>query len=430
MTIPTLQKAKALFDFSFFFSSSIIFAGTFVVNVLNYVFTLVISRMLGVEAFGEVTALFSLMLIVSVPAAALAMLMTRQTAFYMSHGHDAIRELFLALKKNVYAASIALWVVFLFLVPFFSGFLQIPYTPLFVFSLLIPITLTSALQSGTLQGLQEFYMLSKQNVLSTVVKLCVAIVLVSLGFSVIGVMCAVVLASLASWAYGWGATRTLLSKPVTTTDAVAPSISHGSLFSTVLITTLLLALLSNTDVLLAKHFLAADVAGQYGALSTLGKILIYGVGAFIGVLLPMVSAAHARGTGEGVKLLVLSLSVILLASLCIYLVFFFFPNTIVHLLFGTRYDGIAPYLALFSIAMACVSLATAFINYFVAIHNTSFLYLLALGIVTEVVLIASNHTSLASITQMLVIASMFLLGLMVTNFLLFANPRLHTAHPR
>jgi O-antigen/teichoic acid export membrane protein len=420
--MTTHNPSSSVFDLRFFFSSSIILAGSFVVNVLNYVFTLVISRLLGVEAFGEVTALFSLMLIVSVPAAALSMLMTRQTAYYTMKGQDAVRELFVQLKKNVYAASITFWIMFAVLIPFFSRFLQIPYLPLAIFSILIPITLVSALQAGTLQGLQEFFHLSKQNIISTVVKLAASIGLVYAGYSVVGVMIGLVFASLASWAYGYRATRAVLTPQQAQADSQATEVVIStSLFSTILFTTLLLALLSNVDILLAKHYLSAEAAGQYGALSTLGKILIYGVGAFITVLLPMVSAAHAKNDGGGVKILALSLSVIAASSFCIYLAFLLYPDTIVHLLFGTRYTGIAEHLAEFSIAMACIALATAFINYFVAIHNTSFLYLLAFGIVTEAILIASNHTSLATITQMLVISSMFLLGLMVTNFLLFVR---------
>ncbi len=413
----------------FFFSSSVIFAGAFVVNVLNYVFTLIISRMLGVAAFGEVTALFSLMLIITVPATALTMLMTRQAAVYSIQGTDVIREMFLLLRKNVFLASVIFWLLFMCCVPFLSHFLQIAFLPLFIFSALIPITLAASLQSGTLQGMQEFFMLSKQNILNALIKLFVSIVLVYLGLSVVGVMCGLVLASLASWGYSYLATRSLL---VATGDSVVSAApfslrSIRALFSTILLTTLLLVLLSNLDVLMAKHFLPADLAGQYGALSTLGKILIYGIGAFITVLLPMVSAAHAEGKEigqrKGANILALSLSVITGASLFVYVVFSLFPVKIVSILFGARYLPIAPYLATFSIAMACISLVTAFINYFVAVQNHSFIYMLGAGIVVEACLISLSHATLGAITAMLLISSMLLLVLMALNYALFCRAK-------
>ena len=434
------RSIAAMFNMGFITSSSIILVGSFVVNVLNYVFTLLISRSLGIEAFGEVTALFSLLLIVSVPASALTMLMTRQTAVYSTEGHDTVQEMFTVLRRNVALASFIFWLAFLFAIPLLARFLLLPYTPLFIFSLLIPITLASALQLGALQGLQEFFLLSKQSVLSTLIKLVVSLLLVYAGYSVVGVMLGLVLATLVSWGYGYLATRARFA-PQKTGVGESTKFSLRSirtLFSTILLTTLLLVLLSNIDVLMAKHFLPADLAGQYGALSTLGKILIYGIGAFITVLLPMVSAAHARdqaqdqahehinekrtGKREGDKILALSLAIIAACSIAIYILFSFFPHLIVTLLFGTRYLAVAPYLGTFSIAMACISLATAFINYFVAVENTSFLYLLLGGILVEVGLISVHHASLGAMTGALVASSMTLLILMMVNYAVFCRP--------
>jgi O-antigen/teichoic acid export membrane protein len=283
---------------------------------------------------------------------------------------------------------------------------------------LIPVTLAGALQSGALQGLQEFFLLSKQSILSALIKLVVSLLLVYAGFSVVGVMVAVVLASLASWGYGYLATRPVFATPMTAeashTEFTLRSVR--GLFTTILVTTLLLVLLSNIDVLMAKHFLPADLAGQYGALSTIGKILIYGIGAFITVLLPMVTAAHAEGKGGGVRILGLSLAIIAACSVCILLLFTFFSGPIVTVLFGLRYIQIAPYLGLFTVAMACISLASAFINYFVAVNNSSFIYFLSFGIAAEVAIIALHHSSLSAMTTSLVYSSVLLLMLMLVNF--------------
>ena len=403
---------------SFFTSSSVIFAGSLVVNVLNYVFTLVMSRLLAIEDFGEVAALLSLFLIISVPGTALAMLMAREAASGAVHGLGAVERLFIILGAHTVKAALALLIAFLIFVPLLSEYLHIPIAPIYVFSLLVPLTLLSSLQSGTLQGLQEFFSLSAQSILGTLIKLIAAIILVGAGFSVSGVMGALVLSALATFLYGFWATRIRLVK---NTSAISEDAYDSGLlaklFGSILLTSLLLALLSNIDILLAKHYLAPDLAGQYGALSALGKILIYGVGAFISVLLPMASAAHARGHGEEKRLLALSLASVALASLGAFAVFSLFPHLVVSLLFGARYADIAGYLGIFSIAMTAIALSTVFINYFVATRNTSFVYLLGLAIAIEVALISINHASLVIITHMLVISSAILLVFMVVNFL-------------
>jgi O-antigen/teichoic acid export membrane protein len=329
-----------------------------------------------------------------------------------------VRGLFVLLRKNALVASLAFWAAFLCLAPLIAGFLRLEIVPLLAFSALIPVTLASSLQSGTLQGLQEFFLLAKQNALSAAIKLAVSIALVYAGFSVTGVMLGLVAASLASWGYGYLATHGIFKKhaaPQGEPFALGPL---KALFMTILATTLLMALLSNIDVLLAKHFLPAEAAGQYGALSTIGKILVYGVGAFITVLLPLASAAEAGKKGGGRRILGLSLAIILAASVAAFGLFSLAPGLIITALFGARYLAVAPYLGLFAAAMGCIALSTAFINYFVAARNTSFLYFLAAGIAAEVALISLNHGSLGAVTGMLAASSALLLALMAANYAL------------
>ncbi len=405
-----------LTETGFLASSSVIFAGSFVINVLNYVFTLIMSRLLNVEDFGEVAALLSLFLIVSVPATALSMLMARESAHHNEQG-GGVRQLFVRMSKYSMIGAVGLWAIFLLFVPFVSEYLQIPTLPIYIFSLLLPLTVLGALQSGTLQGLQEFFFLSKQGVLGTIVKLAASVALVAAGFSVAGVMGALVLASVCGLVYGFFVTRSLLVRPGSGNVQISSQTqTMFRIFGSILLTTFLLTLLSNVDVLLAKHYLSPELAGHYSALSTVGKILIYGVGAFITVLLPMAAAAYARGEGEERKMLWLSLGTVASASLAAFVVFSVFPQLTISLLFGGRYLDIAQHLGTFTIAMACIALATTFINYFVATRNTSFVYLLGIGIAAEVALIALYHDSLGAITLSLVLSSALLLLLMIGNY--------------
>src|SRR3989344_3090999 len=195
---------------SFFSASSVIFAGSFVVNVLNYIFTLVMGRLLSVEDFGEVAPLLSLFIIISVPATALARLMARESAHYKEQGDSGVRSLFIRMRAYSAAGAVGLWALFIFLVPFVSDYLRIPTLPIYIFSAVAPLAILGALQSGTLQGLQKFFSVAKQGILSALVKLGGSVLLVWAGFSVAGVMGALGLASLASFIYGVFATRSHL----------------------------------------------------------------------------------------------------------------------------------------------------------------------------------------------------------------------------
>jgi O-antigen/teichoic acid export membrane protein len=415
--------AKPLFDKGFFSASSIIFAGSFVVNILNYIFTLIMSRLLGVPAFGEVAAMISLLTIIAVPSSALAMLMTREVAFRSASGGDEVRNLFLFLRKHILIAAFGFWVLFLAVAPLLSYFLHIPYLLFAAFSLILPFSIAGALQSGTLQGLQEFFTLSKQNVLGAVIKLAIAILLVLAGFSVLGVVIALVCAQGATWLFGYLATKSTLDLSRDTSRQPMDARPLRLFFSVTLITTFLLALLSNTDLLLAKHFLPETLAGEYGGLFTLGNIIIYGIGAFTTVLLPMASSAHAKGNGGERYILGLSMAVIAVAAFVAWALFSLFPGIIIGLLFGARYLSVAPVLGRYAIAEGCIALSLALINYFVAVGNKSFLYMLGIGILAEVALIWFNHASILAITTMLAASSVLLLVLMASNYFFTTKPR-------
>ncbi len=405
-------------DRSFFTAGSVIFAGSFVVNVLNYVFTLLMGRLLSVEDFGEVAAILSLFLIVSVPATALTMFMSREAASRLSEGNSSIKYVFYVLRPHVFVFSVALWIIFLLLTPVFSKLLHIHTLPFIIFSFLVPVTLAAALQSGTLQGMHKFFLLSQQSVLSTLVKLALGVGLVLLGLTVSGVVFALVVAAVVSWVFGFIVTHKLLKKETETEVLTSRIPTTFYAIVPIFVTTLFLALLSNIDVLLAKHFLTPALAGEYGALSTVGKILLYGSGAFITALLPFASAAYAEGRGREHRILALSLAIISAASAAAWAFFSMFPGFVVSLLFGASYLNIAPYLGTFAIAISCMALSIVFINYFVAVRNTSFMYFLGAGILIEIALIIWNHGTIQNITNMFVISSVALLALLIANYFL------------
>ncbi len=411
----------ALSDWAFFSASTVVFAGSLAVNILNYVFTLVISRLVGVEHFGEVVALLGLSLIVSVPASALAMLMAREVAAEALNGTLGQKRLYDSLQDRTFFAAGTCWLLFLVAVPLFSNYLHIARAPLLIFSLLVPLALLSALQSGTLQGMHNFWQLAQQNIVGSVVKLIASVLLVLIGFSVAGIMGALVLAALSAYVFGMYSVRSLFPSTASASHGGSSIITARFSFNAIaslVATALLLALLSNIDVVLAKHYLAPEIAGQYAALSTAGKIIIYGVGALATVLLPMASNANARGNGKDRRVLYLTLGATAGACLAAIALFAMAPQFVVTVLLGSRYAMITDYLGTFAIAMSAFALSTAFINFFIATRNTSYIYLLAMGVGVEIIAVTLFHSSLGEIVAALMYSSLAVLVLMVANYLL------------
>lgn len=424
--VPGEQGSLSILDRSFFSASFVVLGGSLVVNVLNYIFTLVMSRLLGAEHFGEVVALLGLLLIVSVPAATITVLMAREAAAQGVHGGHHVYRAFRSLYARSVVAAGASWIVFLAATPLISAYLHISYAPLFVFSILLPLALFSSLYTGALQGRQQFFTLSKQNILGAVIKLAVSILFVLAGFSVAGVMGALVFTAVVTFLYGFFSFHSIL-KASNDTPALeqesANDAAHAALhipasaIAGMFSTTLLLTLLSTIDVLLAKHYLSPELAGQYAALSTAGKIIIYGIGAFTAVLLPMASEAHARGEGRETRVFYLSFGTAALGCVAASAVFFLMPQIVITALLGSRYLAVAEHLGLFSIAMGAVALSTVLVNFFIATRNTLFVYWLGAGVAIEIMLIALYHASVGDLAFALTLSSLILLAFMFGNYL-------------
>ena len=194
-------------------------------------------------------------------------------------------------------------------------------------------------------------------------------------------------------------------------------------FLAVFLAALLVALISNIDVILAKHFFEPDLAGEYAALSAIGKILIYVASAFVTVMFAMVSESFAERKAHAEQTFKNTLVYIAALSLPAVLAFGLAPKIVVEIFFGSNYINIAPYLPIFSVAMFLFSLSIAFIHYFLAIRNNSFLLPFAAGALLQIVLISFHHKNIENVVASMLWSSIFLLVALVVNHFLYRLAR-------
>jgi O-antigen/teichoic acid export membrane protein len=255
-------------------STAIVFISSTLVNILNYVFTIFVARNLSVENYGEVAALFSLLLIFSVPATALATHTIREVA---DKGRDT--ELLKNFQKTnlqeILVMAVSLWAVFLVFVPVIASALDIHVAYLLIFSLFLPLNLFTSYHTAFFQGKHDFLASSVIGFSSTVLKLVFAAIFIYFGFSVGGVLLALVLSFFASlFIYREAFVNFTFSVNFVNVYHKIIHVLKNQIVTTYFFAAFLLAVVSNIDVLLAKYFLDSFSAGAYGALSTLGKIVL------------------------------------------------------------------------------------------------------------------------------------------------------------
>ncbi len=400
---------RTLYQNRFLRASSIVFLGSVVANFLNYVFNLYMGRLLPPDVYGEMVALFTLLLIVSVPASTIILVLSKYTAdFTAGATGGSIALLSRATRTPIRYLSFLSLVLALLASPLIAAFLHVPLISVVIFTIVIPLSLLSAHTSGLLQGLQQFGTLSIMNIVNALFKFGLSVLFVILGFSLNGVIGALLIASVITYIYiEWRLARRIGTHTVDEIRLDWRDLFRGTrgYVGLTFVATLVLAIFVNIDTLLAKHFLSPTLAGEYAALSILGRVITYGSAAILTVLFPMTSASFAARDGRTGKLLATAFVIVGAAGVVLTTLFGLYPEKILSMLFGDQYLSAAPYLVYFGLAMAFSSLATVFVQYFLATNHKTFVYPLLVLTLLEIVGIIVFHASIQSIVLVSLLTS-------------------------
>jgi O-antigen/teichoic acid export membrane protein len=184
------------------------------------------------------------------------------------------------------------------------------------------------------------------------------------------------------------------------------------------------AALTNMDALIVKHFYSPTQAGHYALALTLGKIVIFMPAAFAQVLFPKSAERHAQRRDSS-RLLWLSLAATSLPCIGLTALYFALPGFLLGLAFGVVNPFGEPVLGLIALAMMGYALVNVWLNYFLSIERSGFVYALLVGLVVQFVALTLFHASLAQVAMVVATCSAGLLVFATCWFYLFANqPRI------
>lgn len=364
-------------------NSAILFAGTMAANVLNYVFHLMVGRLVSPSDYGEIESLISLLTIISVPAGTLLLIATKYAAdMKAAHNVPGTYALSRYLTKKVFLYGAPLLLIALFLTPFVRDFLNIEENlPILLLWAVMFLTFLSAATSGILTGWQKFANTSIVGVLSTVLKLLTVLLLLRMGFAVSGVVGSYVASTLFVYVAGLFLLKRFFQKNTSEEQgeiAITLPAMRGYV-APAFYGTLSVAILGNVDMVFAKHHLEASVSGEYGALSVAAKTIFFVTGVLTTVLFAM-SAEESKQKKRGSHTFHLAAWLTLLVATGSILFFSFFPEFVVSVLFGEKYLAVSHLLPWFALAAGVYSLANLFLQYLLSLHETRVtLFFLALA---------------------------------------------------
>jgi hypothetical protein len=370
--------------------------GTTLANLFGYAFNAIMSRELGVGGYGELGSLLAVIVVASVPGTALQAVLARR----LRAGGDAIHPV-----KTTLAVAAAVAAAVALMSPALHAFLGIgSYLPvLWTAASLLPTTVAFGWQ-GMLQGAGRYVELAGLPIAVQPARIGGAVVAAETGTRSSGALA--VGAALTAGVVLAAAPLVLAGLPSTARrvhrDVLGDTLRDVSPILGVLV-------LSNLDLLLARHFLDHHASGLYAAGNLVTRAAFWGPAFVVLTVYPQLAVPEQRDRAlrRGALTLVVIGALGILASLV--------AAQIVPLLLGKGYDAITGRVWLFA-AEGLALVGTQFAVYAgLAVSDRRLGRLVWLAVVAECILVAAvAHRSIAEIVTVALCCVVTLLAAAVT----------------
>lgn len=382
---------------SVFRSGVIVFAAQMAVNVFNYAFSMLLSRRLGVAAYGSLWTLITVVVLCSVPAVVMLNVASGFAAEAYALAHVERLE---SLKRSVlrYASAICGAGIL------FSAILARPTADYLrlddavsVFLAGVTISVVFLLYSfrGVMQGAHLFSYYAISTALESSIRLILGYALAT-GYGLRGALAGYAAGSIFSTVHAILKLRPTAGKLLHMDWRRLARSTGGTTMSIVALT-----MLGFSDSILVKHFFSETVAGEYSIVALGGKVVFFLVGFLPTLVLPRAAAAVAEGRSPRRVLGSACLIAGAISGIAL-LVFGLFPSQIAWLLGGAAFVGGAPYFFWYAFAMVLLGLLNIVASYRIALHRFSFAPYVMVVAVSELVAINIWHGSIGRIVAIVV----------------------------
>jgi glycosyltransferase involved in cell wall biosynthesis/O-antigen/teichoic acid export membrane protein len=372
----------------------------------NFVFHIVISRLLGPDQYGALGALLTVVLVLSVPLAAVQAAVTRAVAL-KAEEPIALRQM----VTRATLAGVAGMVVLAGLSPVFAGFLHLGSpAPVLMLAAWLPPAAVGAVLQGVLVGRLRFTPFAVAMLVGGgAARLLFGVVLVEAGLGVTGAMlantsAAIVTLGIVAWPLRreFHSSQRLSTRLLALGDGLAALLALGGFW-----------VFASTDTFLVRHLMAPHPAGLYAAAVTGSRIALFAPAAFVTLVFPRFAATHGRGP-EARRLLVLSMGVVVVIGFAVAGVILALPGPLVHILFGKGFSGSAGTIGILAVEAAVLGVIGLLV-YFHLARGSLFAQLNWLGVGVAIAGIALFHRNLVDVAIVMLVTSLLVLVLSIAG---------------
>jgi O-antigen/teichoic acid export membrane protein len=383
------------------------------VNGGNYLYNLLLGRILGPAAFSDAAILITLLLILSF----IGMTFQIVTAKYAVLLEGSLLLSFIKLITK-YAA--VLGVLFGLSIVFFYQDLQLLFhtktaSMFFIFGFGIPVYFIMSVNRGLYQGQNVLSKLATTYQTEMASRLLLTIAAIYL---LPGVPSSIIVASgiVLSFLFGVFPFQKVILEGVKTVET--PEIDKKSITSFFALTAfyeLTQIIINNSDIILVKHFFDSEQAGLYASLALIGRVVYFVAWMFVMLLLPKVIQMK-KDNQDTLPILLKYVGYIVLLSTSIVLFTALFPEFVVGIMFGKEYLSISFLLWKYALATSLFAVANIFAYYYLSLDQYVPVVVSAILGSTQIGLIIAYHNSLEQVVHMQIIAMVILLFFQLCYF--------------
>ncbi|NRR90105.1 oligosaccharide flippase family protein [Winogradskyella undariae] len=382
------------------------------VNGGNYLYNLILGRVLGPTEFADAAVLITFLLVLSF----MAMTFQLVTAKFSVLFENNVFKNFIA---KTYQQAFLVGVILGVLIIIFSSQLKTVFNTsssmmFVIFGCGVPLYFLMSVNRGAFQGKKAYKSLSityQSEMLSRLLITLGLIFLFNIQSSAV-----IAIGIVLSFVFGMFPFKT---KNINFKKSQALALDDSKQIKNFFLLTafyeLTQIIINNSDILLVKHYFESYEAGLYASLALIGRIVYFIAWMFVMLLLPAVVELKKEGK-ETASVLFKYVGYIGVISIIIVLTCLSFPELIINILFGEQYISMAPLLWKYAIATSMFAISNIFAYYYLSLDKYVPVIISGVFGMLQMLLVVFFHDSLEQVVHMQIIAMISLLIIQLVFF--------------
>lgn len=378
-----------------------VLAATTVANVFAYAYQVLMARLLRPSDYAILTALFGILILEQLSAQVIQSATARIAAQYRARGEDTALHVFVRRwTRRIFVGAGVPSLAIVLVSPVIGGALALPTSSIALLGLALFISAPLTFTGGLLQGLARFGWFGWYFIVQAAARLVFGLVLVWLGFGVVGAFIGATAALVVGLAISLFPLTPLFRAARGATHDVALGQEETRFFLMASVIMLGYAALTNVDSVAARALLSPEDAGAYAAAITMAKVVLFAPIAVGFILLERTARAHARGEDTD-RALFVALGFVIVTSGAVAAAYLVAPAALTRVVVGDQYPLTAALIGPYAVAALLNALLSLWIAHFIGRGEMWFGIVLAVAVVGEVAAIFALASDAAALVRVM-----------------------------